>query len=81
VLDLQQVTDWTNHIVDNCLRELQSLNKPYKYIITCIIMQKNGAGLNAAASMYWDTEKDNQCEVSPLNLTAVTQPLAESWSC
>jgi dynein light chain Tctex-type 1 len=66
---LQQVTDWTNHIVDNCLRELQSLNKPYKYIITCIIMQKNGAGLNTAASMYWDTEKDNQCEVSPVHLT------------
>eukprot|EP00953_Heterococcus_sp_UTEX-ZZ885_P036660 18867-Heterococcus_DN1.PRE.3 len=63
MLDVQQVTDWTNHIVDNCLRELQSLNKPYKYIITCIIMQKNGAGLNTAASMYWDTEKDNQCEV------------------
>jgi Tctex-1 family len=70
-----QVTDWTNHIVDNCLRELQSLNKPYKYIITCIIMQKNGAGLNTAASMYWDTEKDNQCEVSFVHLPTVEQHL------
>jgi Tctex-1 family len=61
---LAQVTDWTNHIVDNCLRELQSLNKPFKYIITCIIMQKNGAGLNSSATMFWDPEKDNYCQAS-----------------
>ena len=59
----KKVTDWTNHIVDNCLRELQSLNKPYKYIITCVIMQKNGAGLNTCASMFWDKDKDNMCHV------------------
>ncbi|KAG5180135.1 flagellar inner arm dynein light chain Tctex1 [Tribonema minus] len=59
----KKVTDWTNHIVDNCLRELQSLNKPFKYIITCIIMQKNGAGLNTSATMFWDPEKDNYCQV------------------
>ncbi|CAM9558649.1 unnamed protein product [Ectocarpus sp. 8 AP-2014] len=59
----KKVTDWTNTIVDNCLKELQPLNKPYKYIITCIIMQKNGAGVNTCASMVWDTTKDNFCQV------------------
>lgn len=69
-----KVTDWTNTIVDNCLKELQSLNKPYKYIITCIIMQKNGAGVNTCASMTWDTTKDNLCQAS----ASLGHPLATS---
>ena len=72
-----QVTDWTNTIVDNCIKELQSLNKPYKYIITCLIMQKNGAGVNTCASMVWDPTKDNFCQVCdeglPLSTHNVTQ--------
>jgi dynein light chain Tctex-type 1 len=42
---------------------LQSLNRPYKYAITVIVMQKNGAGLVSAASTYWDTRKDGLCKV------------------
>lgn len=64
------MTDWTNTIVDNCLKELQSLNKPYKYIITSIIMQKNGAGVNTCASMVWDPSKDNYCQVNRLRRVA-----------
>jgi len=26
--------------------------------VTCIIMQKNGAGLHTTATTYWDTKKD-----------------------
>jgi dynein light chain Tctex-type 1 len=39
------------------------LNRPYKYEITVIVMQKNGAGLVSAASTYWDTRKDGLCKV------------------
>ncbi|CAM9791571.1 unnamed protein product, partial [Phaeothamnion confervicola] len=59
----KKVTDWTNTIVDNCLKELQSLNKPFKYVITCVVMQKNGAGLSTAATMRWDADKDSYCQV------------------
>ena len=45
------------------LKGLQSLNRPYKYALTVIIMQKNGAGLVSAASTYWDTSKDGLCKV------------------
>ena len=45
-------------IVDACLKELQTLNRPFKYIVTCIIMQKNGAGLDTGAALFWDNAKD-----------------------
>ena len=35
-----------------------ALNKPFKYIVTCVIMQKNGAGLHTSSSCYWDNSTD-----------------------
>lgn len=59
----KKVNEWTNNIVTNCLKDLQALARPFKYIITCIIMQKTGAGLNSTTSMHWDTTKDGHCRV------------------
>lgn len=59
----KKVNEWTNSIVTSCLKDLQALSRPFKYIITCIIMQKNGAGLNSSCSMHWDTTKDGYCKV------------------
>ncbi|CAN0121078.1 unnamed protein product [Ascophyllum nodosum] len=67
----EDVDTIVKHAITGCLadvmynpkKELQSLNKPYKYIITCLIMQKNGAGVNTCASMVWDPTKDNFCQV------------------
>jgi dynein light chain Tctex-type 1 len=49
--------------MSSALKGLQSLNRPYKYAITVIIMQKNGAGLVSATSTYWDRSKDGLCKV------------------
>ncbi len=54
----KKVNEWNNSIVTACLRDLQQLSRPFKYIITCIIMQDTGAGLNSSSSMHWDTSKD-----------------------
>ena len=54
----EKTGDWTNTISDTILRELQGLNRPFKYITTCIIMQKNGAGLDTGAALFWDNSKD-----------------------
>lgn len=59
----KKVNEWTNSIVQNCLKDLQALARPFKYIITCIIMQKTGAGLNSTTSMQWDVSKDGHCKV------------------
>ena len=58
-----KVNDWSNSIISAALKGLQSLNRPYKYAITVILMQKNGAGLVSAASTYWDTNRDGLCKV------------------
>lgn len=64
-----KVNEWTNSIVAICLKDLQQLGRPFKYIVTCIIMQKNGAGLNTSYSAHWDTAKDGYCKVPWQNST------------
>ncbi|KAI9340646.1 Tctex-1 [Zopfochytrium polystomum] len=53
-----KVGPWNSNIVELALKKLSGLNKPFKYIVTCTIMQKNGAGLHAASSCYWDNATD-----------------------
>ena len=36
-----------NHLIDFVIRRLCQLNKPFKYSVTGIHMQNNGAGLNS----------------------------------
>lgn len=67
--DHNRVNDWSNNIISSALKGLQSLNRPYKYVLTVIIMQKNGAGLVTAASMYWDIKRDGFCKVTWENST------------
>ena len=40
-----KVNQWTSNVVEQCLNQLTKLNKPFKYIVNCVIMQKNGAGM------------------------------------
>ena len=40
------VGQWTNDVVETCVKRLAGLNKPFKYVVTCVIMQRNGAGLH-----------------------------------
>jgi dynein light chain Tctex-type 1 len=60
---VNKVNGWCNSIISATLKGLQSLNHPYKYVVTVILMQKNGAGLVSAASTFWDAEKDGMCKV------------------
>lgn len=53
-----KVSQWTSSCLEHCIKRLTALNKPFKYVVTCIIMQKNGAGLHTAASCWWDSTTD-----------------------
>ena len=64
-----KVGDQINSIISACLKGLQSLARPNKYVVTTILMQKNGAGLVSAASTYWDAERDGLCKVMWENQT------------
>jgi dynein light chain Tctex-type 1 len=36
------------------MKGLYGLGKPFKYVVSCVIAQKNGAGLHSALSSHWD---------------------------
>uniref|UniRef100_A0A914VTN3 Dynein light chain Tctex-type 1 n=1 Tax=Plectus sambesii TaxID=2011161 RepID=A0A914VTN3_9BILA len=57
------VNMWTQSIVEGTLAQLTKMSKPFKYIVTCVIMQKNGAGLHIASSCFWDNSTDGSCMV------------------
>eukprot|EP01116_Phalansterium_solitarium_P000725 TRINITY_DN10579_c0_g1_i1.p3 TRINITY_DN10579_c0_g1~~TRINITY_DN10579_c0_g1_i1.p3 ORF type:complete len:114 (-),score=38.68 TRINITY_DN10579_c0_g1_i1:355-696(-) len=61
VYNHSKVPQWTSNVVEQCLKRLSALNKPFKYVVTCIIMQKNGAGLHTASSCFWDNTSDGSC--------------------
>lgn len=49
---------WVDLVCANCVEGLSKLEKPFKYIVNCFIMQKNGAGVNYANSLYCDNVTD-----------------------
>lgn len=57
--DHEKVGHWINTICETCMKKLSALNKPFKFIITCMIMRKTGAGLHLASSAMWDITCDN----------------------
>ncbi|XP_036398557.1 dynein light chain Tctex-type 1-like isoform X2 [Megalops cyprinoides] len=55
-----RINQWTSSVVETSLNQLTKLGKPFKYIVTCIILQKNGAGLHTASSCFWDNTTDGK---------------------
>ncbi|PAA55747.1 hypothetical protein BOX15_Mlig021583g5, partial [Macrostomum lignano] len=58
-----KVNQWTSAIIEHCLNHLTRLEKPFKYVVNCVIMQKNGAGLHTASSCFWDSQTDGSCTI------------------
>ena len=61
VYSKKMVSGWCGGIADGCLKELAKLNKPFKYVVSVVIMQKNGSPLHTAATAFWDTKTDGLC--------------------
>ncbi|DBA02218.1 TPA: hypothetical protein N0F65_007628, partial [Lagenidium giganteum] len=58
VYDELKVTHWVDTICESIMKGLSEVRKPLKYIVTCMIMQKNGAGVHSSISCHWDTVTD-----------------------
>ncbi|KAL3276259.1 hypothetical protein HHI36_020974 [Cryptolaemus montrouzieri] len=58
-----KVNQWSACISEQSLGALSKLKKSFKYVVTCSIMQKTGAGLHTASSCYWDCATDGTCTV------------------
>ena len=59
----EKVNQWSTQIIESCIKDLAKLNKKFKYVVTCIIQQNNGAAIASAASAYWDTKFDGLISV------------------
>lgn len=57
------------NILDGCLKRLAALNKPFKYVLTCNLTQKAGAGLHAATCTRWSDKTDGKLSVQWENST------------
>jgi len=72
IYDRHKVSQWTQQIIENCIKELAKLNKPMKYVVTCIIQQNNGAGMQSAATCTWDIKNDGlssiKTDINAVNL-------------
>ncbi|XP_048189566.1 dynein light chain Tctex-type 1-like [Perognathus longimembris pacificus] len=64
-----KVNQWTTNVVEQTLSQLTKLGKPFTYIVTCVTMQQNGAGLHTASSCSWDSSTDESCTMRWENKT------------
>lgn len=64
-----KVNQWSANVSEKCLSALSQMKRNYKYVVTCSIMQKTGAGLHTASSCYWDSATDGTCTVRWENKT------------
>lgn len=53
-----KVGQWISEICERSTKKLVGLGKPFKYVVTAVIMQRNGAGLHTASSCFWDSSND-----------------------
>ena len=54
-----RVPQLVNQIVESTVQKLQQQQRiPRKYIVHCVIVQKNGAGVHTMSACYWDTNTD-----------------------
>ncbi|XP_063108504.1 dynein light chain Tctex-type 3-like [Cavia porcellus] len=60
---------WTARIVEQSLTHLAKLGKAYKYIVTCVVVQRSPYGFHTASSCFWDSTSDRTCTVRWTNRT------------
>lgn len=61
--DDDRVSEWIDRICQLTIEELHSARKPYKYMVTCALMQRTGQALNSAKSAVWDGVTDGSVTV------------------
>jgi dynein light chain Tctex-type 1 len=58
-----KIDSWSSNIIEGCLKRLAALSKPFKYVLTCTLTQKAGAGLHAASCTRWSDKTDGKLSV------------------
>merc|ERR1711904_255851 len=56
--DEKKVPQWINQICEQVMKKLVEKSLPFKYMVNCLIMQRNTAGMFSVTSCYYDTSLD-----------------------
>jgi dynein light chain Tctex-type 1 len=57
--DEKKVPFWINEICEKTMHGLLELKYPYKFIVTCMLIQKTEKPLYGCFSMHWENNIDN----------------------
>lgn len=57
------VPQWINTICEKTVKRLVQLNRPYKFVVTCVIQQKIGATIHSSMSNFWENTTDGSVTV------------------
>eukprot|EP00753_Platysulcus_tardus_P016439 PLAT5710.1.p1 GENE.PLAT5710.1~~PLAT5710.1.p1 ORF type:complete len:115 (-),score=38.50 PLAT5710.1:93-437(-) len=55
---LGRVSDWNDEITSSSIKQLKELCSNFKYVVTCVILEKTGAGFHMSTTSYWDKTTD-----------------------
>lgn len=58
-----KIDQWSSNIIEGALKRLAALGKPFKYVVTCNLTQKAGAGLHAASCTRLSEKTDGKLSV------------------
>ena len=58
-----KVNDWCGSIADTTIKNLLRLNKRFKYVVTVVIQQNSGAGIQSATGGYQNTTSDGMAVI------------------
>ena len=81
--DRTKVNQWSQQIIEACIKDLAKLQKKFKYVVTSVIQQNNGAAIASAATAFWDTKSDGLISVQlgqPTYICIVTVFCMQIWA-
>lgn len=67
--DHSKVNDWVNSLTSACIDDLRKLSPNFKYIVSSLVRQRKGGGMDFCSSAFWDEKSDGACTVSWENAT------------
>ena len=56
--DEEKVPGWINTVCEKAMHAVVSLNRPYKWMVTCVLQQKIGATCHSTMSCHWANPAD-----------------------
>lgn len=67
----ERLQTWTDNILEECLKNLAQLARPFKFAVTANIGQKAGAGMHIVSANLWDEQTDGSASLQWSNMSTL----------